>query len=152
MENNEIKLYIRFPISFYFTFGLMIILPLLNIIFIYDLSLKFKIMCILLFIFGIIMLIHLISANIFKKIGYVITKENITVFSLFHKKIILWDNIVSYNLTGYEKKNDVYLDFFTEDSLKNKGILKTRYIVRIPTKYCKINIKDLIKKINEIRG
>jgi glucan phosphoethanolaminetransferase (alkaline phosphatase superfamily) len=152
MENKEIKLYIRFPVLFSFIcVGLMIILPLFDIIYVYDLSLKQKMMSILILILGIFMLIFFISANIFKKLGYIITKESITFFSLFHRKIVLWDNIVSYNLTGNEKKNDVYLNFFTEDSLKNKGILKNRYIMSIPTKDCKINIKELLEKINEIR-
>jgi len=151
MENNEIKLYIRFPTHFYFIFIGLIILPLFCIIYSYDLSLKQKTMFIFGLIFGTFMLILLISTNIFKKLGYIITKENITFFSLFNRKIVLWDNIVSYNLTGNEKKNDVYLNFFTEDSLKNKGILKSRHIIRIPTKYCKINIKELLQKINEIR-
>ena len=151
MEDNKIKLYTKFPIHFYFiVVGLMIILPLFNIIFI-DIGLKEKLMAVFLIIFGICMFIIIISANMFHKIGYIITKDSITAFSFVNKKEYLWNKIVNYSINGNEKKNDLYLRFYTEESLKNKGILKPKYVISIATKYHKLNIDELIEMINEIK-
>jgi hypothetical protein len=149
MENKEIKLYVKFPFYFYFIVGFLIILPLFSLIEI-NYNLKIKIISIIVLFLGIFMLLVLISINIFRKTGYIITKEGITSFSLLNKKIILWDQIVSYTVNGYEKNNDLFLRFYTGNSLKNKGI-KPKYEINISTKYCKININELIKEINKIR-
>ena len=151
MENKELKLYVKSPVYLYFiVVGVMIILPLCSIIFI-DYGVKVKIISIIVLFFGICMLLVIISVNIFKKTGYIITKEGITVFFPLNKKTVLWDQIVSYSVNGYEKNNDLYLRFYTKNSLKNKGILKPKYEINIPTKYCRIDINELIEKINRIR-
>ena len=161
MENKEIKLYIKFPVYYYLVFiGVMVILPLFFIIFNdifninknYVLILKIlKIISIVILSFGICVSSVLFLVNIFKKKGYIITKEGITSFSPVNKKIFLWNQLVSYTVNGYEKKNDLYLRFYTEKSLKNKGLLIPKYVLSISTKLCKININELIEKINKIR-
>ena len=158
MENKEIKLYVKLPVYYYFIFvGLMVILPLFFILFndIFNMNKNYvlilKIISIIILSFGIIMTLVLFLVNIFKRIGYIITKEGITSFSPVNKKTFLWNQIVSYTVNGYEKKNDLYLRFYTEKSLKNKGQLKPKYVINIPTKLCKININELIEKINKIR-
>jgi hypothetical protein len=93
----------------------------------------------------------LFLVNIFKKIGYIITKEDITSFSPIHRKTFLWNQIVSYTVNGYEKKNDLYLRLYTDKSLKNKGQLNPKYVINISTKLCKVDINELIEKINKIR-
>jgi len=151
MENNEIKLYAKLPVYYYLILvGFMVILPLFFILY-NDYGLKIKTINIIILSFGIFMTLVLFLVNIFKKIGYTITKEGITSFSPVSKKTFLWNQIVSYTVNGYEKKNDLYLRFYTEKSLKNKGQLKPKYVISIPTKYCKININELIEKINKIR-
>jgi hypothetical protein len=156
MENKEIKLYVRFPVYYYiFSVGFLVVLPLFFIIFnglfninkIYVLILKT--ISIIFLSFGICISLVLFFVNIFKKTGYIISKEGITSFSPLNKKTYLWNQIVSYTVNGYEKNNDLYLRFYTEDSLKNKG-LKPRFVINIPTKLCKININELIEKINKI--
>ena len=72
--------------------------------------------------------------GLFKKIGYIISKENIICMSLFNKNIIPWDQIVSQSITGDEKKNDLYLNLFTAKSLKNKGIIRAKWAIRISSK------------------
>jgi len=152
MENNEIKLYVKFPVYYYLILvGIMVILPLYNIIF-SDYGQKVKLISMIILIFGICVSLVLILINIFRKTGYIITKEGITQFSLINKKKFLWDEIVNYTVNGYEKRNDFYLRFYTESSLKNKGTLKPQYVINISTKLCKIDINELIKKINKIRN
>jgi hypothetical protein len=46
----------------------------------------------------------------------------------------------------------LFLNFQTEDSLKNKGILKSKNVLSISTKLYKIDMNELIKKINEIKS
>jgi len=149
MDNNEFRLYVKLPVYYYFiSGGLMALFP---IVIYTDYDLKIKIISIITFFFGICIFLVLVSVNIFKKMGYIITKEGITSFSLVHEKIFLWDEIVNYTVNGYEKKNDLYLRFYTENSLKNKGKLKPKYVINISTKLCKIKINELIEKINKIR-
>jgi hypothetical protein len=151
MENKEIKLYVKVPVYFFlFLAGFMVILPLFFIIY-NDYGIKIKTISIIILSFGICMSLVLFLVNIFKKTGYIITKEGITSFSPLNKKVFLWNQIVSYTVNGYEKKNDLYLRFYTENSLKNNGILKPKYVISISTKYCKININELIEKINKVR-
>ena len=151
MENNEIKLYVKFPVYYYLiSAGVLVVLPLLNLIF-NDYGLKIKNVSIVTLVVGICIFLILVSINIFRKTGYIITKEGITSFSPVNKKVFLWNQIVSYTVNGYEKKNDFYLRFYTENSMKNNGILKPKYVINISTKLCKININELIKNINELR-
>jgi hypothetical protein len=151
VEKNEFKLYVKFPVySYLIVVGFMVIFLLFNIIYT-DYGLKVKIISIIALFFGICISLVLISTNIFKKTGYIITKEGITSFSPVNKKIFLWNQIISYTVNGYEKKNDLYLRFYTENSLRNKGILKPKYVINISTKLCRININELIEKINKIR-
>jgi|TergutMp193P3_1026864.scaffolds.fasta_scaffold28783_2 hypothetical protein len=153
MDNNEFTLYVKFPAYFYVVaVGAMILLPLYDLIYIYDLSLKRKMTCILLLIPGLIMLISVVAANVFHKTGYTITREKITFFLPLRTNVVLWEHIVSYNITGSDKTNDAYLYFYTEQSLRNRGILKSRYALRIPARWCNITIEELLVKINEIRG
>jgi len=157
MENNEIKLYVKFPIHFYLILAVfLIILPLFLIINndygIYnDYVEKIKTISKIILSFGVFITLILFSIDIFRKTGYIITKEGITSFSPVNKKIYLWDQIVSYTVNGYEKKNDLFLRFYTANSLKNKGAFKPRYVINISTKLCNINISELIEKINKIR-
>ena len=158
MENKEIKLYIKYPAYYYLVFvGLMVILPLFFIIFNDSLNINknyvliLKILSIIVLSFGICSSLVLFLINISRKTGYIITKEGITLTSLVNKKTYLWNQIVSYTVNGYEKKNDLYLRFYTEKSLKNKGQLNPKYVISIPTKYCNVNINELIEKINKIR-
>jgi hypothetical protein len=157
MEEKELKLYVKFPVYYYFIcVGLMVILPLFFIIFndFFDINKNYvlilKVISIIILSFGICMSLVLFLVNKFKKTGYIITKKGITSFSPVKNKTYLWNQIVSYTVNGYEKKNDLYLRFYTEDSLKNKG-LKPKFVINIPTKFCKININELIEKINKIR-
>jgi hypothetical protein len=150
MENKEIKLYQKSPFYFSFIAGLMIILALFSIIYI-NYGLKVKIISIIMLFFGIFIFLAFISTNIFRTTGYIITKESITFFSPLIKKTILWDQIVSYTVNGYEKNNDLYLRFYTGNSLKNKGKFNPKYELNISTKFCNININELIDKINKIR-
>ena len=157
MENSEIKLYKKVPLYYYLIIvGFLVILPLSFIIF-NDLFtihknyvLIIKIISIVILSFGICVSLYLFSVNIFRKKGYIITKEGIKSFSPVIKKTYLWNQIASYTVNGYEKKNDLYLRLYTEKSLKNKG-LKPKYVISIPTKLCKIDINVLIDKINKIR-
>jgi hypothetical protein len=158
MEDNEIKLYVKFPVYYYlFPVGFLVILPLFFIIFNNYVNIHrnylliLKIISAIIFSFGICMSLVLFLVNIFKKMGYIITKEGITSFSPVTEKVFLWNQIVSYTVNGYEKKNDLYLRFYTEDSLKIKGALKPKYVINISTKLCKISINELIEKINKIR-
>jgi len=158
MENNEIKLYVKFPVYYYLlSVGFLVILPLSFIIFndLFNIHKNYvliiKIISIVILSFGICISSVLFFVNIFKKTGYIITKEGITSFSPVNKKIFLWNQLVSYTVNGYEKKNDLYLRFYTEKSLKNKGLLIPKYVLSISTKLCKININELIEKINKIR-
>jgi len=157
MEKNEIKLYVKFPVYYYLlSVGFMVILPLFFIIFNGSFNIHrnyvliLKIISITILSFGICMSSVFFLVNIFKKKGYIITREGITSFSPVNKKTYLWNQIASYTVNGYEKKNDLYLRFYTGDSLKNKG-LKPKYVISISTKLCKININELIEKINKIR-
>jgi len=151
MENNEIKLYVKFPVYYYLiSAGVLVVLPLLNLIF-NDYGLKIKNVSIVTLVVGICIFLILVSINVIRKTGYIITKEGITSFSPVNKKVFLWNQIVSYTVNGYEKKNDFYLRFYTENSMKNNGILKPKYVINISTKLCKININELIKNINELR-
>ena len=151
MEDNEIKLYVKFPVYYYLLFtGFLVILPLLNLIF-NDYGLKVKTISMITLIFGICVFLILLIIDIFKKIGYIITKEGVTSFSPVFNKTFLWNQIVSYTVNGYEKKNDLYLRFYTEDSLKKKGYLMPKYVINISTKQCSVNINELIEKINKIR-
>jgi len=151
MEKNEFRVYERYPFYYYLiSVGFLVILPLFFILY-NDYGLKIKIISIIILSFGICISLVLFSANIFKKKGYILSKEGITSFSLVHEKIFLWDEIVSYTVNGYEKKNDLYLRFYTEKSLKHKGKLLPKYTISISTKLCNININELIININKIK-
>jgi len=151
MEKNEFRLYERFPVYYYLiSVGFLVILPLFFILY-NDYGLKIKTINIIILSFGICISLVLFSVNIFKNKGYILTKEGITSFSPVHEKIFLWDEIVSYTVNGYEKKNDLYLRFYTENSLKNKGKLLPKYTISISTKLCNISINELFEKINKIR-
>ena len=157
MEEKELKLYVKFPIYYYFIFvGFMVILPLFFIIYkdFFDINKYYvfilKVISIIILSFGICSSSILFLVNTSRKTGYIITKEGITLVSLVNKKTYLWNQIVSYTVNGYEKRNDLYLRFYTENSLKNKG-LKPKFVINIPTKLCKIDINVLINKINKIR-
>ena len=158
MENNEIKLYVKFPVYYYLIYaGFLVILPLSFIIFndFFNIQKNYllilKIISVIILSFGICVSLVLFFINIFKKTGYIITKEGVTSFSPVSKKSYLWNQIVSYTVNGYEKKNDLYLRFYTEKSLRKKGALIPKYVLSISTKLCKININELIEKINKIR-
>jgi hypothetical protein len=147
MDDNELKLFGKFPFHFFIINALIFLLSGLNILFkFYNIFLSM-----VLLIAGIYYLIHLISANIFKKIGFIINKERIIFFNIFYKKSIYWKEIVGYNITGNIKKDDLYLNFQTKDSLKNKGNIKNKNVVSISTKLYRININELIEKINKIK-
>jgi len=156
MEDKEIRLHTKFPFYYYFIFvGLMVILPsffIYNDFFDINKNYAFilKIISIIILSFGICSSLILFLVNTSRKTGYIITKEGITLVSLVNKKTYLWNQIVSYTVNGYEKRNDLYLRFYTENSLKNKG-LKPKFVINIPTKLCKIDINVLINKINKIR-
>jgi hypothetical protein len=151
MENKEIKLYTKFPVYYYLILvGFLVILPLFFILY-NDYGIKIKTVSIIILSFGICMTLVLFLINIFRKKGYIITKEGITSFSPLSKKTFLWNQIVSYTVNGYEKNNDLYLRFYTEDSLKKKGMLTPKYVIDISTKLCGISISELIEKINKIR-
>jgi len=151
MEEKEFKLYVQIPVYFYFIIIVFLVISPLFFLIYTDNGVKIKILSIITLFLGIFMSLILFSINIFKKMGYIITKEGITAFSPVYEKTYLWNQIVSYTVNGYEKRNDLYLRFYTEDSLKNAGVLKPKYIINISTKYCRINISELIEKINKIR-
>jgi len=158
MENKEINLYVKLPVYYYLaSVGIMVLLPLFFIIFndFFDINKNYvfilKIISIIIISFGICSSLVLFFVNTFRKSGYIITKEGITSFSPVNKKKYLWNQIVSYTVNGYEKKNDLYLRFYTKDSMEKKGMLTPKYVISIPTKYCKISINELIEKINKIR-
>ena len=152
MENSEIKLYKKVPLYYYLIIvGFLVILPLYFILF-DDYVIKIKTISIIILFFGVFMTLALFLVNIFKKIGYIITKEGVTSFFPVSKKKYLWNQIVSYTVNGYEKKNDLYLRFYTEGSMKKKGLLIPKYVINISTKQCGVNINELIEKINKIRG
>jgi preprotein translocase subunit Sec61beta len=151
MEDNEIKLYVKFPVYLYLVIvGFLVILPMFFILY-NDYGIKVKILGLITVSFGIFISLVLFLVNIFKKTGYIITKEGITSFSPVKEIKYLWNQIVSYTVNGYEKKNDFYLRFYTEESLKNNGKLKPKYVINISTKLCRVNINELIGKINKIR-
>ena len=151
MENESIKIFLRMPFFYIFVYIGIIILSIFNIFIFNDIKILLKILSIFALITGLFLLLYYILRKL-NLIGYIITKENIVCLSLFNKKIILWNQIISYNITGNEKKNDLILNFYTEESIKNKGILKSKTAIRITTKFHNININELIENINKLRG
>ena len=140
---NEIKLPLTFPSWYFFISpGIMIILPIFSIIFI-DNKIYEYLLSVFLIIFGIYLFIIFFGANILRKTGYTINKDGILFFNLFRKKMFLWEEIISYNITGDEKSGDLFLNFQTKN---NKNA------IRISSKLYKIKMEELTGKINEIKG
>jgi hypothetical protein len=107
---------------------------------------------ILLFILGILFLIIAIFTNFFNKNGFIIDENGITRIFFNKKYLIRWEHIISYSITGDIKRNDCYINFQTEKSIKYKNILKSKNAVSISTKLLKnITLNELIEEINSIK-
>jgi hypothetical protein len=151
MNDNELKLYLTFPFWSFLLTGALILFSIYMIIFM-DKTINDHFQSIFLIIISLFLLINCIVTNIFRKIGYIINKEGILFFSLYGKKMLLWDEIIGYNITGDEKSRDLFLNFQTEKTINNKNILKSKNAITISSKFYKIEMNELIDKINEIRG
>jgi phosphoenolpyruvate carboxylase len=70
---------------------------------------------------------------------------------MYGKKMFLWNEIKSYNISGNEKSGNLFLNFQTEKTFNNKNILKSKNAISISSKDYKIKMEELINKINEIK-
>jgi hypothetical protein len=151
MDDNRLILYLKFPLRYMFGTILIFLFSIYCLVFTDDTILRYVLCNIFVLLISIYITIIIIGANIFKKIGFKINKEEILFFNLYGKKMFLWKELISYNITGDEKRGNLFLNFYTEESLKNKNILKNKYVLRISSKLYKIKIEELINRINEIK-
>ena len=150
MDDNRLTLYIKFPLWHIFLALFLLLFTIYGIIFTDNTILQY-LNGIFVLIIGISMTVTIIVTNIFKKFYFLINKEGILVSYLFGKKMFLWEELISYSISGYEKSGDLFLNFQTEKTKNNKNIFKSKNAIKISSKLCKIKMEELINKINEIR-
>jgi hypothetical protein len=156
MNNNiikntmeEIKLTYYFSFKEIFCYIFMIFLPIIFII-IFGIKDIIKepisiIGSIFLFCMGLFLSIISIITNISKKNYFIINKQGITRVFFKKKYLIKW--VISYSIKELDNGKNYYLDFHTNESIKNNGI-KSKNAIRISTKYLRdITINDIIDKI-----
>jgi hypothetical protein len=148
--DTELKLFLKFPWYYYFLV-LLVFVPFFDFMSVNSLTTFDVAKDIFLFLIGIFVTIVIISANIFKKTGFIITDKGITIFNIFYKKLILWEEIISYSITENIKGNNLFLNFQTKESIMHKGIIKSKNVISISAKFFNIDMDELIEYINKIR-
>jgi len=145
MEDNELKLYCTFSWGYFLLPAMMIAIPVLCHIFNAIDDITMVVITTFFYIAGIFFLVIFAGANIFRKVGYIFTSEGIVSFSMFHRRMLPWKEIVSYSVTESPGGKVQILNFQTAESLKRDDYTMGQNAISISSKFYKLNIPQFVE-------